>query len=272
MANSPTLEKFALNPYEAAAKQALKQDTIRRIAQLGLAGVGLGAAARGGMGLYNLARRNKPREEDESSAEIPAVSDSFKTASESDNPANTFSWVYPAAATVGLGGMYGGWKAIDGLMDSRREKEQDDELESAKTQFRQALMSPKQAENNELGRELDGLFDEVKEAADNPNLLKQADLKSILNQSANVYGLYALLAGGMAGSYAYNKSKGSSNPEVLQKALKRRRRMQVAARPDSIRTEVTLPPRLKEDEDIDLSPKTSPALLGFDTGSPPRPY
>jgi hypothetical protein len=281
------------------AKQAVRQtgdpmndrliaDAQKKLMLLLGGGLALGGAARGGMGLLNLARRNAPQpapskpltlgipdeEEDLKYAEDKQASGgrgqtrSWPMGGDAKNLMQ-IPWFPPAAMAAGLGGIYGGWNIFDKLMDERRESEQEQELENAKLQFSQALQGPtgaKTAGDNELGRELDGLFDEIKQAMENDDLMsdltKSANWGGPLGQAAGLYGIYALLAGGMAGNYAYNRAKKRTGPKVLEEAMKRRKRQRAATRPAPVLTAPFQAPPKDEKEE---KPQAAPTgMLGFD--------
>jgi hypothetical protein len=50
-------------------------------------------------------------------------------------------WAYPAAAAAGIGGLYGGWKLTDYLLDKTRSTEQESELDTARRDYERALAS-----------------------------------------------------------------------------------------------------------------------------------
>ena len=274
---------------------SLKADARNNVLKMLAAGLGLGAAARGGVGLMNLARRNQPRPEPTNVFEIQTTDDEeepyLKAAEGSWIPefnwkewlggANArtpmeIPWFPPAAMAAGLGGAYLGWKGLDKIMDKRRKDEQDDALENAKMQFQQALQGSTQAKyagDNELGRELDSLFDEVKVAMDHvePGKLEKAadgiPGGRTLGTLAGLYGIYALLSGGAMGRAAYSRAKKKTAPEVLGAAVKRRKRMRAAAKPTP--AYAAMPPaKKKDDEDKRDLTSVVPAdngLLGFDS-------
>ena len=277
------------------AKQAVTQtsnpmndrliaDAQKKLLYLLGGGLALGGAARGGMGIYNLARRNKPQPAPTSPMSIGIADEEEDLKYAMDKQANSRSWAMggsanklsqipwfpPAAVASGLGGIYGGWNIFDKLMDDRRESEQEQELENAKMQFRQAL-SPsaagdKAAADNELGRELDGLYDDVKQAMDDTDRLRGIGKEAEgwggpLGEAAGLYGLYALLAGGMAGNYAYGRAKKRTGPHVLEEAMKRRKRQRAATRPQPVYTTPFAP---KEPTEELPEAKQPAGMLGFD--------
>lgn len=280
----------------AALNASLQSDARRNVLNMLVAGLGLGAAARGGAGLMNLARRNKPRPSPVNTFHIPSFQnedeEQLKTAEggswipkfdwkgwakgDQARSLTEIPWFPPAALTAGLGGAYGGWKALDHVMDSRREDEQDQELEKAKIQFQQALQGSnrgKYASDNELGLELDSLFDDVKTATDAvqpggfDKTAEGIPGGRVLGSMAGLYGLYALLSGGAMGRAAYTRAKKKTGPEVLDEAVKRRQRMRAAARPSAAYATPAPLSKSRGDDERDLQSIVSAdnGLLGFDS-------
>lgn len=273
-----------LLPTSPAATDAtldlLNSERLRRSVQTALfAGLGLGATARGINGLYNVARRNVsgpktpmgPRalpipvvdREEEKVAEstvgkylgkaVKPVSDFFM--GRNATTTGGIPIAYPAMFLAGTGGIVGGWKATDALLDKQRKRDLAAELSSAREDYEKALLKQGDAEASELGRDLDRLFELCVEAASE----KQASdglLGSLQGYAANL----GLLGAGTAGAAslmgadnagkglglaltvptatalasaaaAYGMTREGQKEKLLQKAIRQRRHRQLAAGP-----------------------------------------
>jgi len=165
-------------------------------------------------------------------------------------------WYGPAMLLGGLGGLGVGWKGMDALIDARRKKEMEGELETARSQFHDALMSQyakpveihpelmgkskaaADATMAEVGRALDDLWEKTsaalaaEEAA--PTTKAAFDLSNAAGQAAGGYGMYAALSGLLAGSLVYDKINKRSRRSVLDAALKKRQRRRFNQQPTEI--------------------------------------
>lgn len=136
-------------------------------------------------------------------------------------------WAMPATAAATIGGGYGGWKALDAILDARRKATLQSDLDQAKQEYEQALM-PKTAGDNELGQTLDQLYDEMEKTA------KPGMLGEWTGVGLGTYGLAALitaLAGGAAG-YSFGKQRQMKT--LLDSAQAKRRRARFEASPEPI--------------------------------------
>jgi hypothetical protein len=237
----------------AHAKQMAYRD-IRNVLGLGL---GVGVAARGATGLYNMFRRNfggsgasapgpvtaripypvEPEEEEETL---------FKQA----NPnyiTNKKNWAgyMPGMLLAGAGGLAGGWKAMDVLLDRRRKAEQKDELAQARSRFQKALLyeyaQPKTAQDSsdDFDKQLDSIFEAVQEKAAQ-TAAPAPDIKAPLlsaDTTGGLLGLYGAYAAPMAllsGAMIYDRTRAGSRRALLEKAKKERLRRRQASRPPEV--------------------------------------
>lgn len=276
------LAEFAITDPRPGLTNKVQSTAKSKIIHSLLAGLALGGAARGGVGLYNLVRRNLENSPEPETADIGFSSEEADELSKaagltdillgnSAQHPSEVPWFPAAALAAASGGAYGGWKIFDKLMDDRRKAEQEEALETAKLRFNEALQSSteKYSEDNELGRELDGLFDQVKEAMSREKAAETSEMaeKMALSRTAGkllgLYGIYALLAGGAAGNFAYNRAKRKTGPEVLDAAMKRRKKMRSLAKPNPV---YLVASQDDEDEKAPAPPVTEDnGLLGFDS-------
>lgn len=116
-------------------------------------------------------------------------------------------WAYPAAALAGVGGLYGGWKLTDYLLDKTRSNEQESELDTARRDYEHALASRYKAA-----------------AAPTPldRLADAAEKRGLWNEALGT----ALLAGsglaGLSGLATYNWARGRSRAKAIEEAVRRR--------------------------------------------------
>ena len=149
--------------------EELRSQAIKDILTVGGVGLGVGAASRGIYGLLNMLNRShrgpekirptgylptrfplqrEEEEEPKAASEMPtkqafdplawlkSLAKGEKATSKSGIP-----W-YPAGMVgAGVGGLYGGYKGVDHLLDERRRKAHEDELEQARQEFHAALAS-----------------------------------------------------------------------------------------------------------------------------------
>ncbi len=231
-------EKQANTPATAAAEVAalrLHSDASDDIGRTALWAFGLGGAARGGAGIYNLLRRNMVKRKPTAGfVDMPIPYQEEKEASIGDSyfgsPVTDKSnlWYYPS--TLAMGGLaagYGGWKGVDMLLDSRRKGELDDELAAKRKKFRQALVgsydkpvTSKQAEDEDvemtkLAADLDALFDSFQKAA---------TFGDVVGKGAGMYTTYAIPTALLAGYAGYKTGSKRQRRVMLEKALLQRKR------------------------------------------------
>lgn len=241
-----TVSKFALDndavaaAVEQAASNQLRADAFRDMGNLALAGAGAGLAGRGVVGLLNLLRGPRPQKRLAGPAELPLPlpykpDEEEKVAGVTQKTA--LPYYGPGMLLAGLAGVGLGWKGADMVLDSRRKAEREKELEAARSQFHDALLSQydaplaqgemtaKVAADRELGRELDALF---------ATFEKTATLADWGGTAAGAYGTYATLAALLGGTWAYDKAQKRSRRSVLESALKKRQRNQFAQSPTEI--------------------------------------
>jgi hypothetical protein len=116
-------------------------------------------------------------------------------------------WAYPAAAAAGIGGLYGGWKLTDYLLDKTRSTEQESELDTARRDYERALASRYKTASAPTA--LDRLAD-------------TAEKQGLWNEAMGT----ALLAGttlaGLSGLATYNWARGRSRAKAIEEAVRRR--------------------------------------------------
>ena len=264
---------------EDQQQAALRAESLRQAAGLGLAALGAGAASRSALGLLGLIRRNlsdRPKLRSAPtllSIPIPVrrlLQRPVEEETEEDQEPLTKAALLPDAKTVeelqghylskwlaGAGGLAGGWYLTDWLLGRRRKAELEGELQNAEDEFHDALAGQYDrplkaaADGSEpLGQSLDRLYDGLTKLAGIGAWLD--DIKQGLGSMANqglagytgVAGILALLTG--VAAYDFAQRRGSQ--AMLQKAIKHRQREESVRRPSELfAAPVAIP--VEEDEE-----------------------
>jgi len=162
-------------------------------------------------------------------------------------------WAMPAAVGAGAGGLYGGWKMMDYLLDKRRESRVDEELEEAKAEYEAALADTKEAADGSFGKDLDELYNNLNMYGEKA----AASWPEISGQAAGVYGTTAGLGALLMAIMGYKHGKKKQRKRVIRKAQTSRRREEYRKRPDPLfaraRQGLTLSPTTA-DESSDAAP------------------
>lgn len=179
------------------------------------------------------------------------------------------TWGPTAGIGAAGGGIYGGWKLTDWLLNKEKQQQQTRDLSDAEAEYKKALadqyraaMLAKQGDDT-LG--IDDLYDRYAAYVQEHGRDKSAGWWDWLNMPwAAVLGhdnwqgakgalaaAMALTAGG-AGTATYNWTKGRSTQKLLEKAIRQRARMRAARAPSPIYTQVEPQPSvIEEDEELD---------------------
>lgn len=239
----------AAMPANDAYAALMRQQAMDAVKRLGLAMAGVGAGWRGLEGLVNLSRRNiKPRPPSlmqEHYVDVPVPrrdkqADDGWLSQTLQGVAKPFSdswqgrvshpsripWFPLAAAGVGAGGLYGGYKLTDMLLDKRRQADLDRELEESRREYELALRG-----GSKLATELDRLCDEAEKRA-----WISPDLAGPTAGTAMTL-LGALSLG--SGLLAYDITKGRQPADVLREAKRRQARARLRKMPPPIYARVS---------------------------------
>lgn len=257
MAVHETSPYAALREYKSAGTdsvetQVAKNLASRRIWEMIVGGLGVGAVGRGIIGLPWLFRKSYrpepsaqnvpiflPKEEDPDE-QLAALAE--KTADDGgvlgplfhkdwgSAPLNWFfgknmtsPWAIPALWTLGFGGLLGGtaagYKGLDALLHSAHKQELKGELRQTRNQYKQIVnrLLSKQSASRSMEEDLDELADLYMEK------------KAIPNWIHNVGGFtggaaltYALLSALLSGKLSYDYFKKRSQRAISEEALRRR--------------------------------------------------
>lgn len=163
--------------------------------------------------------------------------------------ANHFSkpWFLPAAiGATGLG-LYGGYKGVRGILNSRRKADREAELLQAKKEYRDALVDQYTA-----GSKTAGAADDL--AHDLEELSQEKAAGGLADVGGTTLGAYLaaaglLAAGAGAATYSYTKSQAPESR--LAKAIEQRERLRWTTRPPEIYavSRAKQPQALKAEED-----------------------
>lgn len=204
-----------------------EQDAWNRMLSMLLVGGGVGAGARGLVGLHNMFRKRPDVDPQSTIPEtipivLPQQAQRAKTANDvfgarPDGGLNY--WEYPTGLAAGAGGLMGGWKLMDWLMDKRRKASMQGELDRAKQEYQQVLQDDVNAASVSKAAAadtLDAVYDRVQ------TLEKQGNsLADLLHGSGGLYLASLLAAGGLSGLGVYHRVKSQQDAEDAN----RRRRL-----------------------------------------------
>lgn len=176
-------------------------------------------------------------------------------------------WGPTAGIGAAGGGIYGGWKLTDWLLNKEKQHQQTSDLGAAEDDYKKALadqyraaMLAKQGSDT-LG--IDELYDLHAARVQEHGRDKAAEswLETPWSKTLghdNWQGMKGALLAAMAltaggtGAATYNWTKGRSRSNLLDKAIKQRARMRAARAPSPIYTQVApQPPVIEEEEEID---------------------
>lgn len=253
---SPTPGSTKIQEVENTLNSRLRDQAWDTAKRYGHVGLGLGAGAAGLYGLYHLLKRNAGQKKYRGgppdlplSYPVPAKEDpetvaapNFRIRTAADPAgavqggwASTFGgipWYYPAAVGLPIAGMALGWKGVDKLLQSARNKERESEVESAKQEFESALSSQyeRPTSNRALSKaaRLSQALDAIYEKRGN------VDFGDLAGQLAGSYGVYALASGLGTGGLLYNYMRRRSEKAIMEKALKRREMQRFQQQPPEI--------------------------------------
>jgi len=225
---------------------ALRAQALRNVLTAGGVGLGMGVGFHGLTGLLGLLHRNAappqhPRQHRPAEFELPYPAEKAAEGAEPFPPLygaqqlSTVPWLGAATTLAGMGGLGLGWHGMGKLLTALREHQGKIELESARSDFRDAMLSQydrpgerRKAAGDEatLGTDLDQLYDAAEKQA--------VDMGEWARYLTNYYGLYAAPAAALAGIGAYNITKKRSRRSVLDQALKQRQRERAEGAPSEL--------------------------------------
>lgn len=250
MSATPHYDPLYDTRIDDALRQGVRSDAVRDI--VGTTGL----AAAGGVGLAGLlglaqgrffGRQRRPtpaggpillpvrtphQEEEEKRRGGP-----IKLALESQK-ANHW-WYWPGITLGGVGGAAGGFSLMNHLLQKKRKTEIDEELDKAKQDYHQALLSqydpaklpsPAQPPARPTFK-FAALEEDLNQLAD--ATIKSGEL-GLAGQGLGVYGALAGLLALGTGALAYSRTKERDPQKLLDEAVKRRARERWAAHPPEI--------------------------------------
>lgn len=215
-----------------ALAASMRRKAYLTAAQLGLIGLGAGAAVRSAQGLGSLASRkkNKPSAHEPVPVEVPVLAKAAALPLAGGNKVSTpdlwprtnysfdgqgaakpsdIAWYYPLIAASLVGGAYAGHKGLDTMLDKRRQQSVDEDLAQAKSKYEKTLRA---SANTKLASSLE-------------------KLALSLGELLGLYATGALVTGAGAASYGYANAQANSKRKVLEDAAKARRQQLRGSRP-----------------------------------------
>ncbi len=232
---------------DAMLTAPVHQKALSNIAKtLLIAGAG-GAAFRGFGGLQNLGKDVAPRKQTAVTMPVPYEDDSEDEDEQEKlaNPTEPYGLPYYWPSKIVGGGLaaYGGFKAIDALLDKARKRKTDDKLKRRKAEYENSLLqSYKQSSDAETGTSLasSGL-DKLGEAFQQFEKHAEEDFFSkylgMPNAKGGIIGagLSVGIPGALLGYMGMNNyMRSRSKRALLQKAIKERARRRAQSRPEEI--------------------------------------
>ena len=138
-------------------------------------------------------------------------------------------WYMPSMLGAGALGGYGGWKLIDHILDKRRRKEIDDEVDESRNEFQEALVSQyKEGSDSKLGVALDELYAKMNKEAFDINSIVSPDTRG---RALGAYATYAIPSSILGYLLVKGLTDKGSRGKILAKAQQRRALKQQQARP-----------------------------------------
>ena len=240
--------------------RGLRATALQKALGIGATGLGVGLGARGLLGLLGLGRHNVSQEDPYASSVIDIEEEEEKQAGIMDFIKGRYAestqgvpWAIPAAVGAGAGGLYGGWKMMDYILDQRRSSRIDEELEEAKAEYEAALADTKEAADGSFSKDLDELYNNLTTYGEKA----AASWPEMGGQAAGVYGTAAGLGALLMAIMGYKHGKKKQRKRVIDKAQTIKRREEYRRRPDPLfvraNRELTIGPTT-EDESSDAAP------------------
>lgn len=242
------------------AYQRAKTEMVRKILNMGLAGLGAGAAIRGALGLKNLMQ--EPYESPfvspgPSTLEMPVVADTTddeaalaKLASDvasnsgvvaaladkvknliPDDPISTnvsnlrhSPWAVPLMVGGTAAGLYGGYSLVDSLLNSQRKQQQEEALAEAQAEYERALQEQAQAGHKYAADDpyggLHTVYDQWQEKR--ATIPGAQWLTDRIGNAAAAALAVAGITGVGSGIAAYNYGRRASQDKAVRRALQNR--------------------------------------------------
>lgn len=244
---------------ESAMADQARNLALTRAKDIGLTALGVGGALAGARGLARLLRRNsKPADEDSAlmgSTQLPfrypvamknaGIMD-FLNGGGATSPAEV-PWALPLYGAALAGGGLAGHSIISSLLDRQRKREYKGDLQRARNEFQQAMLSqytkplaaPKTAAESPPITVFQKLAEIRKAFAANVEKIAFLSIPASkkanwLGAAAGGAGLYALLSSVGAGAAAYKFMQQKQKSEAIDRALRDRRRQEYANNPPPI--------------------------------------
>ena len=207
--------------------QKLQGDAVKTILKALGIGAGVGAAVRGVSGLQDYLSNSKPAKSPRI-VELPVPYPKEQEEKQADNQSATnrygLNYFMPSLLLGTPLAAYGGWKAVDSVLNAHRKAKVEQDLEEAKKNYEAALIGAyKKATENAL----ENAFESLEKSAFSldktfPNLSGAAQGAALTYIPAGLVGGYAIVD--------HMMRKGSKR-EILRKAIEERARRHAAYQP-----------------------------------------
>ncbi len=200
---------------DAIFKPEANREAFRTLAKTLLLAAGGGAAVRGLSGLGSILSA-APRPVPSRTVDMPII-----YGKEKEKEANSklrVPYYIPGMLLGAPLAAYGGWKAVDSVLDKQRGLKTDEELEEAKKDYEQAILESYKQGSDEL---LDEVFSSY----------KSASIQDFLSTAKGLGLTYALASAPLGYLVVNNAMKKKSKRRILEKAMRERARMQAQKQP-----------------------------------------
>lgn len=250
---------------QAANDMNVKRQALKELLMMGGGALGLGAGLRS---LSGLLQRTRERSTDPARLHGPATLTFPVPAKEEKKnrlakaAVNKWGlpWYGPSMALIGVGGIAGGWKAIDNMLKNEKAREREEELDVVRQKFHDALLSQFNKSGSSLEKNLGSLLDEIYDRFE-----KVGSIKEVFQAIPGMYGTYAVLSGLMSGALVYDQAVKKQRRKVLEKALRtRQQRMYNNVPPELLAVPERVPSSMmSKQEESDLIKRPPASLEGI---------
>jgi hypothetical protein len=284
-----------LNKTAGPLEDQVRSEALKDVLSVGGIAAAGGIGLRGLLGLKYMFGRSKPNLTRSMGPTVISIPTPVYTTRKDEQQAmkmatdkqaltrSAIPWYLPGITMAGVGGLAGGYKLMDLLMDRKRKLDLQDEMTAAKGDYQQALLDqynpsaipaagsiPEEPLPTKTVNPLPGQVKlPLKMAAHNPSLDTLADayvkqaMPDWMGKMLGVYGAGASLLALGSGVATYRMMKDRSTNKLLEDAIKQRERDRWARRPPEV---YAIPTPVRLSRGGDLSVKGTPPSL---PGAPP---
>lgn len=196
------------------------REALRTLAKTLLLAAGGGAAVRGLSGLSGILA-NDPEPVPSRTVDMPLI---YGRKKEKTANSKLRSPYYIPGMLLGAPlAAYGGWKAVDSVLDRQRRLKTEEELEEAKKKYEEAVLSSYKRGEDKVSNDelLDSVF----------SVYKSASVQDWMDTAKGLGLTYALATAPLGYLVVNNAMKKKSKRKILEKAMRERARIQAQKQP-----------------------------------------